>query len=465
MHTRTLLLFLALLISTSSHAPGSRAGCDSERAPSLLFILADDLGYGDLGSYGQERFETPRLDRLATEGTRFTDAYSGSTVCAPSRCVLMTGMHTGRAFIRGNGKLNLRPEDVTVAEVLQGAGYKTALFGKWGLGHEGTTGLPTRQGFDRFYGYLDQHHAHNYWPTFLIDDEERVTLPNVVPKEGKYGQGKASEKVAYAPDLIFEQTVSWLKGLDDSEPFFLYFSTTIPHANNEAGRKGMEIPELGQFAELDWPEPQKGHAAMITELDRQVGELIDLLGELGRADDTLVIFTSDNGPHREGGNNPDFANSNGDLKGIKRSLHEGGIRVPWIAWWPGTVPAGATNATPVHFADLLATGAGLSGVEIEAPPGTIDLMPVLRGKEGPLDRPLYWEFYEGGSSQAVRFGKWKAIRKPMLSGPIQLYDLEADLGENEDLAKESPEITKRAAELMEEFHEPTERWKVPGKKR
>ena len=204
---------------------------------------------------------------------------------------------------------------------------------------------------------------------------------------------------------------------------------------------------------------------MITELNRQVGELIDLLGELGRADDTLVIFTSDNGPHREGGNNPDFANSNGDLKGIKRSLHEGGIRVPWIAWWPGTVPAGATNATPVHFADLLATGAGLSGVEIEAPPGTIDLMPVLRGKEGPLDRPLYWEFYEGGSSQAVRFGKWKAIRKPMLSGPIQLYDLEADLGENEDLAKESPEITKRAAELMEEFHEPTERWKVPGKKR
>ena len=235
--------------------------CAAERPPNIIFIIADDLGYGDLGCYGQKRIKTPNIDRLAREGMRFTDFYAGSTVCAPSRCVLMTGYHTGRAFIRGNGKDNLRPSDVTMAEVLKEAGYATGMFGKWGLGHEGSTGLPTRQGFDTFYGYLDQHHAHNYYPSFLIHNEKRVPLRNVVPKEGKYGQGEASKKVQYSHDLIMDEATKFLDNNKDRQ-FFLFLPWTIPHANNEAGRRGMEVPglrrirraRLARTAEGDMPQ-------------------------------------------------------------------------------------------------------------------------------------------------------------------------------------------------------------------
>src|SRR5688572_817677 len=292
------------------------AAAAADRPPNIVFILADDLGYGDVGCYGQKVIRTPHLDRMAAEGLRFTQYYAGSTVCAPSRCVLMTGLGTGRCFIRGNAKANLRPSDVTVAKVLKDAGYATGLTGKWGLGHEGSTGVPTKQGFDTFFGYLDQTHAHNYWPTFLVRNEERVKLKNVVPNEGKDGQGMASERVEYSDDLIHREALSFLEK-NKERPFFLYLATTLPHANNEAKSKGMEIPDYGEFKDKDWPEPEKGRAAMIARLDRNVGEVLGRVKDLGIDGQTLVIFTSDNGPHNEGGSNAAFFNSSGPLRGTK----------------------------------------------------------------------------------------------------------------------------------------------------
>ncbi len=461
------LLALALLPALSTALPDAEHQPD--RPPNIVFILADDLGYGDLGCYGQTGFATPRIDQLAAEGSRFTDFYAGCTVCAPSRCVLMTGRHTGHAFIRGNGKDNLRPEDVTVAEVLKRAGYATALCGKWGLGHEDSTGLPTRQGFDHFFGYLDQHHAHNYYPTFLILEEARYPLPNVVPKEGRWGQGVASERKAYSHDLIAEDALAWIDehhSAHPDQPFFLYLSLTLPHANNEAGRAGMEVPDLGAYADKDWPVPKKGFVAMVQRLDRDVGRLVDLIDSLGLTDDTLILFSSDNGPHAEGGNDPNWFDSNGPLQGIKRSMHEGGIRVPLIARWPGTTPAGETSDHVGGFQDLLATAADLGGVEADCEHDGVSFAPTLRddGSPQPEHDYLYWEFYEQGSRQAVRQGQWKAIRQPMFDGPVQLYDLSKDLGEEHDLAQDEPEITKRMAALMDAAHEPSERWRVKGRK-
>ena len=295
---RTALLGPICLLLLGCLLPALRAA-----PPNIIFIMADDLGYGDLGCFGQRRIQTPQIDRLARQGMRFTDFYAGSTVCAPSRCVLMTGYHTGHAFIRGNGKDNLRPSDVTVAEVLKPAGYATGLIGKWGLGHEGSSGLPTRQGFDQFYGYLDQHHAHNYYPSFLVRNESRVALNNVVPREGKFGQGVASKKVDYSHDLITREALAFVDRHHD-RPFFLYWSLTIPHANNEARAKGMEVPDYGIYSDRAWPEPQKGHAAMITRMDSDVGRLLARLEHHGIADNTVIFFTSDNGPHREGGRIP-----------------------------------------------------------------------------------------------------------------------------------------------------------------
>ena len=258
----SLLVFCLLSMASANHAASPR--------PNIIFIMVDDLGYGDLGCYGQREIQTPHIDGLAKNGMRFTQFYAGSTVCAPSRCCLMTGLHTGHCFIRGNGKDNLRPQDVVVAEIAKTAGYATGLFGKWGLGHEDSSGLPTRQGFDHFFGYLDQHHAHNYYPSFLVRNEERFPLTNVVPEEGDWGQGVATDKQQYSHDLI---TTAALEFVDNHrcQPFFLYLAYTIPHANNEARNLGMEVPDFGPYAQRDWPEPQKGHAAMITRMDADIG--------------------------------------------------------------------------------------------------------------------------------------------------------------------------------------------------
>ena len=291
---QNVLRLLALLPLLSPLAPRQAT---HDETPNIVFIVADDLGYGDLGCYGQQTIQTPNIDRLAEEGRRYTQFYAGSTVCAPSRCALMTGLHTGHCLIRGNRKQNLRPEDITIGEILKSARYSTAAIGKWGIGHEGSNGVPTKQGFDTFFGYLDQSHAHNYYPTFLIRDEERVQLRNVVTKEGKHGQGKASEKVDYSHDLITEEALSFVRENADG-PFFLYLAWTIPHANNEAGKQGMEVPDEEPYATKEWPAPQRGLAAMITRMDRDVGRLVSLLDELEIAQKTAIFFTSDNGPQR-----------------------------------------------------------------------------------------------------------------------------------------------------------------------
>ncbi|MDC3307350.1 arylsulfatase [bacterium] len=442
--------------------PGATGG----RPPSLVVVLADDLGWGDIGCQGQEKILTPWIDRMAAEGMRFSAGYAGSTVCAPSRSVLMTGMHAGHTRVRGNRRVPLRDEDVTVAEVLKGQGYRTALFGKWGLGNAGSSGHPVRQGFERFFGFSDQLHAHNSYPPHLWDGEQRVELSNVVPGEGKWGQGKASERHDWAPARIHREAMGWLRSISDDEPFFLYLASTIPHANNEAGSDGMEVPELGVYADRPWPRRQREHAAMVSALDRQVGELLETLASMGRDEDTLVIFLSDNGPHREGGNDPDFADSNGPYRGIKRALTEGGIRVPFIARWPGTFEAGVVNDSPVHFQDLFATAGALAGAEVPAGLDSRDLLPTLRGASPPPSTPLYWEFHERGSAEAVRFGRWKAIRSPMQTGSIRLFDLTDDPGEDRDLAL-GPDYTERvqeAARYMDAAHLPSAEFKTPAER-
>jgi len=435
-------------------------GAGQSRKPNIIFILADDLGYGDLGCYGQKQIQTPHLDRMAAEGTRFTQFYAGSTVCAPSRCVLMTGMHTGHAYIRGNAKVDLRPEDVTVARVLKEAGYATGLAGKWGLGHERSTGVPTKQGFDFFFGYLDQTHAHNYWPTFLNRNEERVKLRNVVPNEGAVGQGVASERVDYSHDLIAREALGFIEA-NAKRPFFLYAAFTLPHANNEAGKKGMEIPDTGPYKEKDWPEPEKGRAAMITRLDHDVGLILKKLRDLGIDDDTIVFFSSDNGPHKEGGSDPEFFDSNGPLRGTKRDLTDGGIRVPLLARWPGKVKVGAASAHVWGMVDFLATAAELGGAKAPATDG-LSMVPALLGQEAKSQEFLYWEFHERGFQQAIRAGNWKGVRLG-LDQPLELYDLKSDVSEKANVAEQHAEVVARLERLLKGARVDSERWPVRKK--
>ena len=437
-----------------------------EPQPNLVLIVADDLGYGDLGSYGQQLIATPNLDQMAADGMRFTQFYSGSTVCAPSRCVLMTGLHTGHCLIRGNGKDNLRPADVTLAEVLKAAGYQTGMAGKWGLGHEASTGLPTRQGFDMFFGYLDQHHAHNYYPTFLIRNGQRHPLRNVVPNEGRWGQGVASEANEYSHDLIMEEALQFVRDAQPDRPFFLYLPLTIPHANNEAGKDGMEVPDLGQYTDRDWPEPQKGHAAMISRMDADIGRLFALLDQRNLTDSTMVCFTSDNGPHREGGNDPDFADSNGPLTGIKRSLHEGGIRVPMIVRWPNHISRGSVCRWIGGFQDILPTFAEL-GHATEFIPAQLDGISFAKALRDESDQPdhkyLYWAFYEQGGARALRAGSWKIIQQPY-NRPARLYRLDQDLAEQQDLAEHEPDVLAKLTQWMDNAYTPSERWRFPQPK-
>jgi len=454
-----------LAVSVAGLPLGSASAADAAapRRPNLVFILADDLGYGDLGCYGQKRIKTPEIDRMAREGMRFTDFYAGSTVCAPSRCVLMTGYHTGHARIRGNAREPLRPEDVTLAEVLKSAGYRTGLTGKWGLGEEGTTGVPTRQGFDYFFGYLNQHHAHNYYAAYLFRGEQRVQLANEVPGDGEFGSGVATKKVDYSHDLVADEALKFVEENRD-RPFFLYLALTTPHANNEAGKAGMEVPDYGDYANTDWPEPQKGHAAMISRMDKDVGRLLAKLKDLKLDEHTLVMFSSDNGPHREGGNDPDFNDSNGPLTGIKRSLTEGGIRVPLVACWPGKIKAGSESDFVGCFQDIMPTFAQLAGATDAVPPDIdgISFAPTLLGdkeKQKQHDH-LYWACYEGGGAQAVRFGKWKAVQQPYHTA-VRLYDLSKDIGETTNLAGEHPNLLQRAGAMMQQAYTPSESWSFP----
>ena len=441
--------------------------------PNIIFILADDLGYGELGCYGQKLVQTPNIDRLAAEGMRFTQFYAGSTVCAPSRSVLMTGQHLGHTTVRGNaGTRNmeaqsLAPADVTVARVLQQAGYATGLVGKWGLGEHGSMGEPTKQGFDYYFGFLNQTHAHNHYPDFLWRNGEKVPLPNdLTPLGTAPGAGYSTKRQVYAGDLFAREAREFVER-NRAKPFFLFYSVVTPHANNERSRAlgdGNEVPDLGIYADKPWNEPTKAHAAMITRLDRDVGDLMAHLKKLGLDDRTLVMFSSDNGPHREGGPNydPAFFNVSGPLSGIKRSLTDGGIRVPFIARWPGRIKAGAVSNHVGYFGDMMATWAELGGAKTPAKIDSLSIVPALLGRGTQAKHEfLYWEFYEQGVSQAVLLdGRWKVIRLKSPTAPWQVFDLTNDIAEKTDVAAKQPEIVARANKLMQTVRHDNAHWKL-----
>ncbi len=456
-------VLFALVVSVAAQAP----------RPNIVFILADDLGYGELGSYGQKKIKTPQLDRMAAEGMRFTQFYAGSTVCAPSRSVLMTGQHMGRTRVRGNaGGRNmlaqtLRTGDTTVAHVLQRAGYATSLVGKWGLGEVGSEGEPTKMGFDTYFGFLNQTHAHNHYPNFLLRDGKKVPLANdLVPVGEAEGAGYSVQRAVYADDVCAQEALDTITRLKD-RPFFLYVALVTPHANNERSRvlgEGNEVPDQGIYANEAWPATARNHAAMVTRLDRDVGALLDHLKKLGLDERTLVMFSSDNGPHREGGPDydPAFFNVSGPLTGLKRSLTDGGIRVPFLARWPGKIRAGTVSDHPSYFGDLMATWAELGGAKAPEKLNSISLVPTLLGRGTQPKHPhLYWEFYEQGVSQAVLIdGRWKAIRLRSLSAPVQLFDLHNDIGEKTDVAAKHPALVARAVEIFTTDRADNEFWKL-----
>jgi arylsulfatase A-like enzyme len=425
--------------------------------PNIIFILADDLGYGELGCYGQQKIKTPNIDRMAAEGMRFTQCYAGSTVCAPSRSVLMTGQHTGHTRIRGNQAYPLRGEDVTVAEVLKQAGYKTGAFGKWGMGLQATSGTPSRQGFDEWFGYLSQTHAHDYYPTQLWRSSTLNQLEDVATPLDQNADGKRG---LYAHDR-FSQVSSNFVRVNKYFSFFLYLPYTIPHANNELGKKtgnGMEVPNDKPYSDEDWPQAEKNKAAMITRLDADIGALMDQLRRLRIHTNTVVFFTSDNGPHKEGGVDPKFFNSSGPLRGIKRDLYEGGIRVPMIVWWPGKIRPGTVSDEVWAFWDFLPTAAAIAGAR---PPANIDgisMLPTLLGREQTNRHEfLYWEFHEKGSKQAVRMGDWKAIRLAP-ARPLELYNLKTDVSEGVDVAQSHPDVVAKIENYLKTARTESERW-------
>ncbi|UCD49141.1 MAG: arylsulfatase [Phycisphaerales bacterium] len=446
-------------------ALGGRAlAADSERAarkPNIIFIMADDLGYAELGCYGQKKIKTPHIDRLAREGMRFTDYYTGSAVCAPARCTLMTGLHGGHAYVRSNmevggwetfkGQLPLPAETVTVAELLKAQGYATGAFGKWGLGAVGSTGDPLDQGFDRFFGYNCQRHAHNLYPRFLISDREEL------PLEGNT-RGLTGQR--YAPQAIADELLKFIRANKD-KPFFAYYPTVIPHLALQAPQEAIDEYK-GQWPEtpyegksyLPHPTPRSCYAAMISFLDRQVGRVMDLLRREGLDDKTIVFFTSDNGTTMlKAQVDYEFFESVGALRGLKGELYEGGIRVPMIARWPGKIAAGAeTNHAAAHY-DVLATLMDLAGADAPAGIDSVSFLPTLlsRSADQKQHEYLFWDFSGYGGQLAVRMGKWKGVKQGLRKdpdAPLELYDLENDIGEQRNVADEHPEVAARIEAIM-----------------
>ncbi|HTL15961.1 MAG TPA: arylsulfatase [Patescibacteria group bacterium] len=445
------------LILTNGPAP-------APRRPNIILIVADDLGYGDLGCYGQTMFQTTNLDKLASDGLRFTSFYAGSTVCAPSRFSLMTGLNSGHAFIRGNGSQALRESDLTIAEVLHKAGYHTGLVGKWGLGNENTTGMPREKGFDEFVGYLDHVHAHDYYTDKLWHSDSRTGYNDweIFP------ENQTSKKELYMPDLFTKGALNYVninkpEEFNHYRPFFLYLAYTLPHANNEEGQRsgnGMQVPSDAPYSDKPWPQVEKNKAAMITLLDDYVGRLMAKLKELKIDDNTVVIFTSDNGPHKEGGVDPKFFKSAGPLRGIKRDLYEGGIRVPLIVRWPAKIKPGRVEDNPWAFWDLLPTACDIA---LTKPPQAIDgisLLPTFLGRTQTNRHDFfYWEFHERGFQQAARMGRWKAVR-PQAGAALELYDLQSDLGEKTDVAKEHPEIVAQMESYLRKARTESAEWPI-----
>ncbi|MEX0772587.1 MAG: arylsulfatase [Balneolales bacterium] len=437
-----------------------------ENPPNIIFIMADDLGYGDLGSYGQDVIKTPRLDQMAKEGLRFTQFYAGHTVCAPTRSALMTGQHTGKTRVRGNRsatgeRVSLEPQDTTVAEVLQQAGYITGIIGKWGLGEPETSGVPNKKGFDYFWGFLNQARAHTYYPEWLWLNTERVRLEG--NEDGKREQ--------YSHDLDTKEAMNFIRK-NAEEQFFLYLPYQIPHAELLVPKNALEdyLDENGQsiFKEESYEGmnnfsaqemPNATYAAMVSRMDRDVGRLIDLLRELEIDDNTIVFFTSDNGPHEAGGYKPEYFNSSGSLRGIKRDLYEGGIRVPMIAWMPGTIVGGEVSDQVWSMWDFMPTAAEIGRAESPKDIDGISMVNALLNQPQQDPEYLYWEFHEGRFAQAVRFEDWKAVRND-IGQPIELYNLSVDIGENNDISRENPDIVNRAKELFHSARSASEHYPV-----
>ena len=442
-----LLLFAAFagssILSSCSRVP-------ELSKPNIIFIMADDLGYAEAGCYGQELIKTPNIDRLAEEGMRFTQCYSGSSVCAPARSVLMTGMHTGHTRVRGNfgkggvvglaggpGRVPLREKDITIAQLLQEAGYVTGMVGKWGLGEPKTSGEPNRKGFDEFYGFLNQRRAHSYYPEYIWKDTVKIDLPG----------NRNGEKKEYTEDLFASYALDFIDRHKD-EAFFLYLPLCIPHAR-------YELPDLGIYSEMDWTEKEKTYAAMISRMDSHIGGIMDKLKQLGIDNNTYVFFTSDNGV-AEIPNSWGKFQSSGPLRGTKRDPYEGGIRVPMIVRHPNSIKAASSSDLAWYFADVMPTLAEIANIPSPENIDGVSVLPTLLGKEQNLDqRSLYWEFYEMAGWRVVRFGDWKAIQHGMHNeepGAIELYNLKDDIGETRNLAAEKPEIVSRALELFKEEH-------------
>ena len=434
-----LLLFPALA--------SSRPVPDERRPPNIIYIMTDDLGYGDLGCTGQKRVRTPHLDRFAAQGMRFTDHYSGHTVCRPSRLSLWTGKHTGHTPICSNAGYHFQPDDMILPRILKEAGYATGGVGKWAMGGVGTSGHPNRNGFDFWFGYLDQGEAHNYYPEHLWKNSEKVPLAGNTLERKRV----SSKRVTYSHDVMTEEALGFIRR-NAERPFLLHVHWTIPHANNEGGRAtgdGMEVPDYGIYKDFDWPDTEKGFAAMVTRMDRDVGRITALLKELNLESDTIVLFTSDNGPHQEGGHKHPFFDSNGPLRGYKRDLYDGGIRVPLIARWPGKIRAGSTSDHLSAFWDFLPTACELAGIK---PPEGIDgisYLPTLLGKgEQRKHAYLFWRTARDNRGKvAVRAGKWKMVR-PGGKKPFELYDLEADIGERSNVAAKHPDVLERLTGMM-----------------
>lgn len=467
-HYLGLFIFITFISCTSEGNKDSKTVIK----PNIIYIVADDLGYSDLGCYGQQIIKTPELDRMASEGMQFTDHYAGNAVCAPSRNNLMTGMHPGHASIRGNGCKGGCPmpdEDVTVAEYLKKAGYVTGLIGKWGNGKHGTEGFPTRQGFDFFYGYDNQILAHNYWPEYLWRNDEKEYLNNQVRylDSASWHTGLGSytlQKEEYSHDLFMREANNFIKNHQDTS-FFLYLPLTIPHNNGEApDGKRQEVPDYGIYAEKNWATDTMGYAAMITRMDQDVGEILDLLRQLGMAENTLVIFDSDNGSMQEWSGITEFFNSNGAFRGAKRDLYEGGIRVPMIAWWPGTIEPGTVTDHITASWDFLPTACEMAGLNIPDNTDGISFLPLLKNEKQNSHEFLYWEYGSNGGQQAVRMGKWKGIRHHLADNPdapLELYNLEIDPTESMNFAEQHPEIVRKTQNIMQEEHRLNEQFLLP----
>jgi arylsulfatase A len=461
---------IPLIICTSYAMVTSAQENKKVPLPNIVYILADDLGYGDLSCYGQKKFSTPNIDRIASEGMLFTQHYTGCTVSAPSRSSLMTGLHTGHTPVRGNknwepeGNWPLSAGSFTIPEMLKTKGYVTGAFGKWGLGYIDTEGDPNAQGFDEFYGYNCQTLAHNYYPDHLWHNHEKIVLH----------ENDNGKKGVYSADLIHKAALGFIE-TNRNNPFFLYYPTTIPHAELFAKEDYMakfrgKFPPEKSFKGVDsgptfrlgpygsQPEAHAAFAAMVTELDDYVGELLSKLKELGLEKNTIVIFASDNGPHLEAGADPDFFNSNGGLRGYKRDFYEGGIRTPMLVKWPGKVKAGSTNDHISAFWDILPTLADITGAKNPENIDGISFLPALLGKKQKEHEFLFWEFHEQGGKMAVRMGNWKAVKLNIDKSPqgvTELYDLTTDQGETKNVASSHPEIVKKMEEIMNQAHTPS----------